>query len=481
MSIAVLFVATRSCYFLLLLFQFQHVVTAAVSPTTHQQLHQMMTTSTSNNRKALSIADLWMLNKPTLVNDESNNKKFHLTYEVNDMIEDTMFTTTFWATAACSAGESPLADEGIGYKFISTNDGLLSGDGNNVRTFHVVFEITDELNIRENQNVYTVDPDSDNGTDSRIVVCVRSALNTINGMEVNYMESIIQFRYNFVNGFSVADDISLTASDTAAYAMEEERSIVDAYDCTDDPIGNSKNQGKAKGKAQGTLLRLCVQPKTDALLSGFRMRAIENYRYETKEEEGSGIETLVQHAVESRGQTTKNDLSRLTCIRGQGQCVIETLLSAAFYSQQRAVYGKGTVTYQLGQDDGTGNTSSNGNTASDNSNSGNNGRRRVRGLKVDGIDGKYEQLECEIVVRFVIESDPDATANKKDAEGLKMNNGLLSFQSHYHSKNASIVMIILIISNLMVCIVHFTDYRQQKKVVEHNMKKMYENLLVSSA
>jgi hypothetical protein len=472
------FFVARSFSFLLLLFQF-HLVVTAVSPTTHQQ-HQMMARS-SSRKASLSIADLWTMNEPTLVNDESsnndinNNERFHLTYEVNDMVEDTMFTSTFWATTDCSAGEIPLSDEGLGYQFITTNDGVLPGDGGSVRTFHVVFEITDEINVRNNPDIYTVDSDNDNGN-SRIVVCVRSSLNTMNGIEVNYMESIIQFRYVFENGFSVADDITVTVRDDAANIIETERSIVDAYDCTDDPIGNTKS--KRKGKGQGSLLRLCVQPQANALLSGFRMRAVENFRYETKEEEEEGgEEKIVQYAVESRGQTKKNDLTRLTCIRGQGQCVIETLLSAAFYSQHREVYGKGTVTYQLGQDDGTGTgtgtgNTNNANTASDNGNSGNNGRR-LRGLKAaDGID-KSERLECEIDVLFVIESD-SANDNKKEGEGLQINNGMLSFQSHYHSNNASIVIIVLMISNLMVCIVHFTDYIQQQKVVKH-MKKMYEN------
>ena len=477
------FVASR----ILLLFQFHQIVTAAVSPTitTHHQQHDqimMATTSTSSSsssRKALSISDLWTMNEPTLVatNDESNsnNKRFHLTYEVNDMIEDTMFTSTFWATTDCSSGESPLSEEGLGYRFITTNDGALSGDGSNVRSFHVVFEITDEISVRDNPDIYTIDEndnDNDNGNNnnSRIVVCVRSSLNTMNGNEVNYLESIIQFRYVYENGFSVANDITVTArdNDAADTVIDDERSIVDAYDCTDDPIGNTKNiKGEGKGKGQGTLLRLCVQPKPNALISGFRMKAIENYRYETKvvNEEGGEEEEqqIVQYAVEDRVQTEKNDLTRLTCIRGQGQCVIETLLNAAFYSQQREVYGKGTVTYQLGQEDGT-----------TGGNNGDNGRRLRRGLKAadDGIDdNRFEQVEWEIIdVIFVVEKDDSDYDENKKIEG----EGRLQISRYYHSNNASIVIIILIVSNLMAGIVHFVDYRQQHKVVEH-MKKLYEN------
>ena len=499
--IAIVVASSRSSCFsfllLLLLFQFHQIVTAAVSPTItthHQQPDQIMmattsTSSSSSSRKALSISDLWTMNEPTLVlaNDESNsnnNKRFHLTYEVNDMIEDTMFTSTFWATTDCSSGESPLSEEGLGYRFITTNDGVSSGDGSNVRTFHVVFEITDEISVRDNPDIYTIDDnDNDNENDnengnnnnSRIVVCVRSSLNTMNGKEVNYLESIIQFRYVYENGFSVANDITLTArdNDAADTVIEDDRSIVDAYDCTDDPIGNTKNiKGEGKGKGQGTLLRLCVQPKPNALISGFRMKAIENYRYETKvvnEEGGGGEEVeeqqLVQYAVENRVQTTKNDLTRLTCIRGQGQCVIETLLNAAFYSQQREVYGKGTVTYQLGQEDGT----TGGN------NGDNSGRRLRRGLKAatDGIDdnSRFEQVEWEIIdVIFVVEKDDSDYDENKKIEG----EGRLQISRYYHSNNASIVIILLIVSNLMAGIVHFVDYRQQHKVVEHR-KKLYEN------
>ncbi|MGK3753717.1 MAG: hypothetical protein ACI8RD_006024 [Bacillariaceae sp.] len=517
------FIATinRSCISIILLllhFQQQVVTATSVRSVTSISLNQQQQSSERRDLQSQpqSIADLWTMNEPNLVYTESSNsnngnKQFRLTYEVNDMIEDTMFTTTFWATTDCSSGGTPLEDEGIGYKFISTNDILsVPGDGSSVRTFQVDFEITDELNIRENQNIYSLDPDSDNGTNSRILVCVRSSLKTMNGITVNYLESIIQFRYIFENGFSIVDDIALTARDDTAIELESS-SILDAYDCTDDPIGNTKSNngngnsngnsnGKGKGKKQGTVLRVCVQPKNDALLGGFRMQAVENFRYETKEEVGK--EKIVQEAIENRGQSKKNDLTRLQCNRGQGQCVIETLLNAAFYGQDREVLAKGTVTLQLGQDDGTETYNNNGKTSSDNGNSGNkdnpngnNGKNgRIRHLLLQSAGRTVRSLQQaeetilqeEVNIGFLVEKYSNTATNTDDnnnkKEGLSQmnsNDWLFSFY-RYHSMGASLVIILLLIFNLIVCLVHIIDYRKQQNVMKE-MEIMSERLLLSSS
>ena len=67
------------------------------------------------------------------------NSKFRLTYTVNDMIEDTMFSATWWTAPNCKAGGVPLEQYGIGYEFEYESDGQPPGDGSSTREFTVAF------------------------------------------------------------------------------------------------------------------------------------------------------------------------------------------------------------------------------------------------------------------------------------------------------------------------------------------------------
>jgi hypothetical protein len=230
------------------------------------------------------------------------------------------------------------------------------------------------------------------------------------------------------------------------------------------------------------------------------MQAVENFRYETKEEVGK--EKIVQEAIENRGQSKKNDLTRLQCNRGQGQCVIETLLNAAFYGQDREVLAKGTVTLQLGQDDGTETYNINGKTSSDNGNSGNkdnpngnNGKNgRIRHLLLQSAGRTVRSLQQaeetilqeEVNIGFLVEKYSNTATNTDDnnnkKEGLSQmnsNDWLFSFY-RYHSMGASLVIILLLIFNLIVCLVHIIDYRKQQNVMKE-MEIMSERLLLSSS
>jgi hypothetical protein len=517
--VAIFVVANRSYFSIILLmllqFQQQVVLIAATavraSPTSQQQQSSSSSSSissSSNNRDLQSIEDLWTMNEPNLeyVSLNSNgNKQFRLTYEVNDMIEDTMFKTTLWSTEACSSGNIPLDFEGVGYQLISTNKvPTAPGDGTGVRTFQVDFEITDEPSIRNNRNVYREN-------DMRILVCVRSSLETTDSIAVNYIESILQFNFIFDGGFSVGE-FNISPYDEASVDVKVD-AIMEAYDCTGDPIGNTRsnngngnsngNNGNGNGrggKKQGTVFRVCVQPTSDALLKGYRMQSVEEFQFETDEEEvGNGRSKIVQKAVENRGQSKKNGLTRLQCNRGQGQCIIETLLSAEFYTKERMVWAKGTVTLQLGLDDGAGNDGGNGKTSNDkgnngnsasqngqngqNSNNGNNGRHLLgsvrRGLQQADADTDADELLQDVNVGMGVLSIADDNDTNENEEIYKMNNnngwGLFSF---HDSMGASLALIIFLIFNLITCLIHVIDYRKQQKTVKE-MEKMSERLILS--
>ena len=78
-----------------------------------------------------------------------------------------------------------------------------------------------------------------------------------------------------------------------------------------------------------------------AVLDGFRMQAIENFRYEKPSI------NVTQDAIVDRVESS-NTLSRLICVRGQVQCTIENMLTAPFYIELGSVDAIGVATMQLG-------------------------------------------------------------------------------------------------------------------------------------
>jgi hypothetical protein len=97
----------------------------------------------------VGLGDLWKMDFPIFeyeeiaINNSIENSdwssKFRLRYIVNDMIEDTMFSATWWTAPNCKAGGVPLEQYGIGYEFEYESDGQPPGDGSSTREFNVAF------------------------------------------------------------------------------------------------------------------------------------------------------------------------------------------------------------------------------------------------------------------------------------------------------------------------------------------------------
>ena len=201
-------------------------------------------------------------------------------------------------------------------------------------------------------------------------------------------------------------------------------SILSAYDCSEVVDGI---------KSQGMVLRVCVEPVNAAVLDGFRMQAIENFRYEKTI---SRTDTLViQDAVVDRA--VADALSRLTCVRGQVQCSIETMLIASFYMELGAVDAKGVATMQLGNWNGIDERRLRGN-----------GHQRVlqpgQGLGMDEGD-LPDTLEQEISVPFQL-------AENTELE-YSTNGSIKNGAGSAHSLVATIGIIVLLILNIAALIV----------------------------
>ena len=157
----------------------------------------------------VNLADLWTLNEPEWEYDgDPRSKRFRLKFTVNDMIDESMFTSTWW-TKDCSAGGVLLAAEGLGYSFAYENNGDPPGDGTGTREFSTTFHAAP--NVWDNSEIYTEDYDDILQARNAIVtVCVRTSLTTPGGdIEVNFIESILSLQYSFTDGFLTFDDINV--------------------------------------------------------------------------------------------------------------------------------------------------------------------------------------------------------------------------------------------------------------------------------
>ena len=67
--------------------------------------------------------NLWTMNDPTIdysENEFDGTNRLRLGYTTSDMIDETMFTSTWWTTD-CKAGGKKIETTGVGYRFIYTS------------------------------------------------------------------------------------------------------------------------------------------------------------------------------------------------------------------------------------------------------------------------------------------------------------------------------------------------------------------------
>ena len=124
------------------------------------------------------------------------------------MIEDSMFTSTFW-TRECSAGGKRIATEGIGYRFEHESDGNPPGDGSGTRRFNFAFQAAPY--IIDNRDIYSEELDAEGRRFAVVEFCIRTALVTPGEfpVEVNFIESLWLIRYVFEHGIIVIEDVEV--------------------------------------------------------------------------------------------------------------------------------------------------------------------------------------------------------------------------------------------------------------------------------
>jgi len=291
-----------------------------------------------------SVGDLWQLSEPKMTYSESfymkdeGSKTFRIRFTVSDIIDSTMFSATWWTKECPSAGAKNIGTTGLGYRFLYESDGLPPGDGSGTKIYDVAFEGAPTV-LAGNTDIYREFYSDGGAKYGSAEVCVRVSLTTPTGLEVNFAEHVIAIQYFFSDGFFVLDEFNVSKPKAKITSIDL-GTIMRAYDCSAKVAGDIKSQGMT--------LKICVEPVQAAVVKGYTMRSIDNFRYEKFSDADPTKAPYVQHSIMPGGIQASNGLSNLICERAALDCSIETMLSAKFYEEFGNVEGKGTAYMQLG-------------------------------------------------------------------------------------------------------------------------------------
>ena len=140
---------------------------------------------------------------------EQGSDNFRLDYVFNDMVEDSMISVTYW-DKNCREGGVSLTPSGEGYNLELTGPDSSLGTGTGTRGYSLTLSPT--YLVAGNSQIWSDDVQDQNGNSySALDICSRVVLSTANGVEINFLETVLTVRYVFTDvGFAV-DGVSITA------------------------------------------------------------------------------------------------------------------------------------------------------------------------------------------------------------------------------------------------------------------------------
>jgi hypothetical protein len=270
------------------------------------------------SRDLQNLAQQWNVPDPSF-NHESIS--FDMDYLVSDFVLDTMTDYSIW-DVGCEEGGYPLSNDIINV-IKSTEPGFVqntAGTGN--RMIELDLKLVSE-EIAKEPRIFT-DVEIDGQAKAIVEFCVRFKLTTPEGVEVNFLESLVTLYVDLTDGFSIGDlNISpkIVEEKTANQGYE-----VDAFFC--DLDGNALSEEEANApRLPASELRICVVPTQKSLDEGVLMRAIENFYFFRIDERGN---KMIQDAIVNRTVAANGLTAGLNCDAGT-HCEFSSLIKADFY------------------------------------------------------------------------------------------------------------------------------------------------------
>jgi hypothetical protein len=195
--------------------------------------------------------------------------------------------------------------------------------------------------IAQNDILYTEDTSGFQVT-AEIRFCVRFGLHTTSAtsVEVNFLETLVTLNVDLTDGFEIGS-ISVEPRDRLVRTANQVYLVV-GYRCD----ANNNAVGNTDPINQGTVVKVCVEPDSEAIADGIKMRSIDDFTWTR-----STPNVVNQPAIIGRNVVANNQLTTLDCLPGDAICTFDTILFAAFYTTPGAVLGSGVASMQFGTTD----------------------------------------------------------------------------------------------------------------------------------
>ena len=153
--------------------------------------------------------------------------------------------------------------------------------------------------------------------------------------EVNFLETLVTLTVDLTDGFEIGS-IAVEPKDRVVRTANQAYQVVGFLCNPDNSVSTS-----TEALNQGSVVRVCVEPETEAKNDGIKMRSIDSFSFSR--------DTFTQQAIVG-GSEAPNLLTTYDsgACRGSDTCAFETILFANFYSSVGAVNGAGVASMQFG-------------------------------------------------------------------------------------------------------------------------------------
>jgi hypothetical protein len=301
------------------------------------------TVAAAEERGLQILAKKWNITDPTFAYDSLG---FDLDYQVSDFISDSMATHTLWTAPDCQEGAAAVGAgilTSVKVPLVGAFDDTNNGDG--IRDQKLTIAVNPATIAAS--ALYSEDT-SLGAVTATVNFCVRYSLVTADLTEVNFLETLVTLFVDLSDGFSIGD--VFVAPKNKLLNTANQVYLLDGYQCNSDNV-RLEGDDLTATRNQGSVIRVCVKPDTDAVNAGIFMRSLDAFTFSRN--------AINQPAIIGYNAEATNGLTSLSCANGDPVCFFETILFAAFYSTTGVVVGSGTGSMQFG------------------------GARRLRGLEVE--------------------------------------------------------------------------------------------------
>ena len=261
--------------------------------------------------------------------------RFDLHYNVSDYIEKKLVAYSIYDGPGCSASANFITQLSS-FKAWVTEDDTPVGGGLGIRELTLSTEIN-ATSITQSR-VYT-----QLNNEAQINFCVRLSLYSTDvtdplATEINYYETSISLVVDLQDEFAIQSQV-VEAKDKGVETASD-AFFIEAFVCTEKGLPHPVDEPFQQGEP----VLVCVQPTSQAVEIGFRMRDIQRFTF---------WQGYVSQEAIVAGKVAVNGLTELRCEPGVVRCIFETLLTAAFFQGPSTVEGSGFASLQMGSGTGS--------------------------------------------------------------------------------------------------------------------------------